>query len=249
LVISVFKTKNLLSQPYSLSYFDLMNAVQPELDFRSAIALALAEPEAADLRQLWRSLEPKLRGLSQKEQLSVAGQALCDLAEVCQRRAELMWVEWQDRHNTEGPIPDEDFLSGLVQKTMFLDISELVKQPKPRRVDGRVEEEGESVVEEVTKEQALLLAGAEDMLEIDVEQEIRHQGYDEDIAAWAEAVGGWLNRQVADEVTFAELLKGTGLSLVKVWLALILGNFDLRPLKEFYDGVAIRALHVAIDRG
>ncbi len=32
-------------------------------------------------------------GLSQKEQLQVAGQALCNLAEVCQRRAELMWAE------------------------------------------------------------------------------------------------------------------------------------------------------------
>ncbi len=29
-----------------------MNAIQLKLDFRSAIALALAEPEAADLRQL-----------------------------------------------------------------------------------------------------------------------------------------------------------------------------------------------------
>jgi hypothetical protein len=99
-------------------------------------------------------LEPELAGLSQQEQLQVAGQAFCDLAEVCQRRAELMWGEWVDQHNTEGPIPDEDFLAGLVQKTMFLDISELVKQPKSRRVAGSVVGEGESVVEEVTKEVA-----------------------------------------------------------------------------------------------
>jgi hypothetical protein len=97
-----------------------MKAIQLELDFRSAIAHALAEPEVADLRMLWRSLEPRLLGLTQKEQLQVVGQALCDLAEVCQRRAELMWV---DQHNTDGPIPDEDFLAGLVQKSMFLDIS------------------------------------------------------------------------------------------------------------------------------
>lgn len=46
-----------------------MNAVQLELDFRSAIAQALAEPEVADLRQLWRSLEPELLELTEKEQL------------------------------------------------------------------------------------------------------------------------------------------------------------------------------------
>ena len=97
-----------------------MTAIQLELNFKSAIAHALTEPEVADLRQLWDSFEPELVGLSQKEQLELAGQALCDLAEVCQRQAELMWSEWQDSHNTEGPIPDDDFLAGLVQKTMFL---------------------------------------------------------------------------------------------------------------------------------
>jgi hypothetical protein len=50
-----------------------MKPIQLELDFRSAIAQALAEPEVADLRQLWRSLEPELLGLTQKEQLQVAG--------------------------------------------------------------------------------------------------------------------------------------------------------------------------------
>jgi hypothetical protein len=129
----MFKTKKLLSQRYSLYCVFLMKAIHLELDFRSAIAQALAEPEVADLRSLWRSLEPELLGLTDKEQLQMAGQALCDLAEVCQRRAELMWDEWVDRHNSEGPIPDEDFLAGLVQKSMFLDISSLVKQPKSRR--------------------------------------------------------------------------------------------------------------------
>jgi hypothetical protein len=33
------------------------------------IAQALAEPEVADLRMLWRSLEPKLLGLTEEEQL------------------------------------------------------------------------------------------------------------------------------------------------------------------------------------
>jgi hypothetical protein len=148
-------------------------------------------------------LEPELAGLTQKEQLQVAGQALCDLAEVCQRRAELMWVEWQDSHNTEGPIPDEDFLAGLVQKTMFLDISALVRQPKSRRggvaavVDG-----GESVVEEVTKEVALLLAEAEaeeKPLSVAVLE------HDEDIAAWAEAVRGWLKQQGLESAAIVQL--------------------------------------------
>lgn len=117
------------------------------------------------MRSLWRtfgaelSLEPELLGLLQKKQLQMVGQALCDLAVVCQRRDEMMWDEWGDRLNTEGPIPDEDFLAGLVQKSMFLDISGLVRQPKSRRGGvASVEDEGDSVAEEVTKERGLLLA-------------------------------------------------------------------------------------------
>ncbi len=220
-----------------------MKAIQLELDFRSAIAQALAEPEVADLRMLWRSLEPQLRGLTEKEQLQVAGQALCDLAEVCQRRAELMWDEWVDRHNIDGPIPDEDFLAGLVQMTMHLDISGVVRQPKSRRsAVASVEDEGESVAEEVSKEMALLLAAAEDEVEIDVEQEIRHQGYDEDIAAWAEAIRGWIQSRSLKSATIMEIIEETKLTTCKVWIAGLLSDFELLQTKDFYsfDGLVFQ---------
>jgi hypothetical protein len=221
-----------------------MNAIQLELDFRSAIALALAEPEVADLRGLWLSLEPELLGLSQKEQLSMAGQALCDLAEVCQRRAELMWTEWQDQHNTDGPIPDEDFLAGLVQKTMFLDISEFVRQPKFRKAAVGKVENGDSVVEEVSKEQALLLAGAE------VEEEplpVAVLEHDEDIAAWAEAIRGWMQGQGLESVRISEVVEETNLSSGKVWIAGLLSDFELCQTKDFYsfDGLILNLELVA----
>jgi hypothetical protein len=213
-----------------------VKAIQLELDFRSAIALALAEPEVADLRQLWRSLEPELLGLTEKEQLQMAGQALCDLAEVCQRRADLMWDEWVDRHNNDGPIPDEDFLAGLVQKSMFLDISSLVRQPKSRRgVVAAVEEDGESVAEEVTKETALLLAGAEE--EVELEAAILGLEYDEDVKAWTDAIRGWMEQKGKKEAVLAELLEGVNLPVVNCWLGVILGGFKqhVSEAKGFYD--------------
>jgi hypothetical protein len=218
-----------------------MNAVQLELDFQSAIAQALAEPEVADLRQLWRSLEPELLGLNDKEQLQMAGQALCDLAEVCQRRAELMWDEWVDRHNSDGPIPDEDFLAGLVQKSMFLDISSLVKQPKSRKsAMTAIEDGGESVVEEVTKETALLLAGAEDEMEpADLMDGLE---YDEDIAAWANAIALWMRQQKLERVGFVELLDEVRFPVVKGWLAVLLDEgfaMDRLEGSEFYKSAGI----------
>ena len=77
-----------------------------------------------------------------------------------------MWSEREDRHKTKGPIPDDDFLAELVEKTMFLYVSELVRQSKSRKkVFAGNEDLGDSVVEEVTKETALLLAGVEEELE------------------------------------------------------------------------------------
>jgi hypothetical protein len=224
-----------------------MTAIQLELDFRSAIALALAEPEVADLRMLWRSLEPELLGLTEKEQLQVAGQALCDLAEVCQRRAEMMWDEWVDQHNTDGPIPDEDFLAGLVQKSMFLDISGLVRQPKSRRgVVAAVEAEGESVVAEVTKEVALLMAGAEE--EVEPEQAIEPQGYDEDIAAWAKVIALWMQQRGGDPVGFVELLDGVGYPVVKGWLAVLLDEGFAMDRFEGSDFYRCTGIFVALKR-
>ncbi|MGB8699391.1 MAG: hypothetical protein WCD18_08255, partial [Thermosynechococcaceae cyanobacterium] len=188
---------------------------------------------------LWNALEPELLGLSREMQLQVAGQALCDLAEVCQRRADLMWGEWQDLHNTNGPIPEDDFLAGLVQKTMFLDISDLVRQPKYRtRSRSTVEHEGESVAEVVTKEEALSMAVEE---EAETEEAIQRLEYDEDVAAWVEAIRQWLMVQQANEVVFVEMLEGVNLSRVKIWLGLLLGGFELRQSGSFYDaeGVAI----------
>jgi hypothetical protein len=229
-----------------------MKAIQLELDFRSAIAHALAEPEVADLRMLWRSLEPELLGLTEKEQLQVAGQALCDLAEVCQRRADLMWDEWVDRHNTDGPIPDEDFLAGLVQKSMFLDISGLVRQPKSRRgAVAAVEDEGESVVAEVTKETALLLAGAED--DVEPEEAIAQLEYDEDVKAWAKAIALWMQQQKLERVGFVELMDWVGYPVVKGWLAVLLNEgfaMDRSEGSDFYRSsgifVALKQEEIAI---
>jgi hypothetical protein len=223
---------------------ECMKAIQLELDFRNAhswceaFAQALAEPEGADLRMLWRSLQPELMGLSQKEQLSVAGQALCDLAEVCQRRADLMWDEWVDQHNTDGPIPDEDFLAGLVQKSMYLDISGLVKQPKSRRTGSILKNKGESVVTEITKEQALLMTEEE---EASLLMEMLE--HDEYIVNWNQAIRLWLTQKQTAEVSFTELLEELGQPIIKAWLALLLGGFELSQSGEFYDMSGVLIAH------
>ena len=129
---------------------------QLDLDFASTLASALDEPEQADISLMCASLEQHLQGRSPHEQLRVAGDAIKDMAEVCFQRAELMIQGWEDRYNSEGPVMDEDFLAGMVQQTMFLDVSDLCRQPKSRTSrQGFTGKLVESVVGEVSKDSVL----------------------------------------------------------------------------------------------
>ncbi|MCG9890013.1 MAG: hypothetical protein MH252_02915 [Thermosynechococcaceae cyanobacterium MS004] len=93
-----------------------MKAIQLELDFQSALAQALAEPEVADLRQLWRSLDPALLGLTQKEQFRVAGQAL--------------WTSWAAGWVWAGAT--RGLLCGRECPGWFTSMTEKIQVPAPR---------------------------------------------------------------------------------------------------------------------
>ena len=135
---------------------------------------------------------------------------------------------------------DEDLFAELVRQSFSLDLSGLVDEPElyVRAASVKTHEDGESVVE--YREKEAVLAELESFVDEDVGEELEQLAYDENIAAWAEAVRGWiLERQQADEVAFAELREGVGLSVVKVWLALLLGGFRLRQAGGFYGGVVV----------
>ena len=122
---------------------------------------------------------------------------------------------------------------------MFLNISTLVRQPKARKgAVAVVEDEGESIVEEVSKEQALLMAGAE----LEGTDLMDGLEYDEDVTAWAEAIALWMQQRGGNPVGFMEVLDGVEYPVVKGWLAVLLGGFELKQDGEFYDksGIVIR---------
>jgi hypothetical protein len=112
---------------------------------------------------------------------------------------------------------------------MFLDISGLVRQPKSRKATGDDGEEGgDSVVEEVTKEVALLLAGIEEEEEPLPVMVLEH---DEDVGAWAAIVREWMVANNCRSGSIGELVDSTNLSSVKVWIAGLLGDFEREHLK------------------
>ncbi|ABW33417.1 hypothetical protein [Acaryochloris marina] len=203
---------------------------QLELDFASALASALNEPEQADISLMCASLDQHLQGRSPHEQLRVAGDAIKDMAEVCLQRAELMIQGWEERYNSEGPVLDEDFLAGMVQQTMFLDISDLCRQPKSRKSrQGFTGEPVESVVGDVSKESVLEFV---DELESGKEVALKVSHVD-DVGAWVNAIAQYLER-ASEALSFAELVKGLGMPTVVVLIGVLLGGFQIEQTRDFY---------------
>ena len=210
---------------------------QLELDFEGAIAIARQDPVQMELFDLLDRLAPSLEGLSQEETLRLAGQRFMELAEVLEQKAEAMFSDWCDRHNDEGPIPDDDFLTGLVQETMFLDVSGVVRSPKGRRKVEPDELDIDSSVAEMDKEELLQLLAAADV-EVDPVEliPVEKLEYDESVSDWIAVVRSWLDSIELDQADLIEIIRGTAMSPVMVWMALLLGGFSLEKQGDFYQG-------------
>lgn len=188
------------------------------------------EPEQADISLMCASLDQHLQGRSPHEQLRVAGDAIKDIAEVCLQRAELMIQGWEERYNTAGPILDEDFLAGMVQQTMFLDVSDLCRQPKSRKSrQGFMGKPVESVVGEVSKKSVLEFVDEQESGK-EVALKVSHV---EDVGAWVNAIRAFLEEEEVP-ILFGDLVRRLGLESVAVLIGVLLGGFRVEQRGGFY---------------
>ncbi len=101
---------------------------QLELDLWGDLKTALKKPEAADMELLWHSLEDAIAFQDSNEQLLVAGDAISQIVEVFVLRANGILDSLEVTDSSEGPVLDEDFLSGLMRQSMSIDLSDLMEE-------------------------------------------------------------------------------------------------------------------------
>ncbi len=192
---------------------------------------ASVQPESVSLSKLWQLVEPHLKHLSDAEQLRFVSFVIVQLAELYTMKADRLLADWQDHHSDEGPVTEVDWLQGLVQRTMHLDLTDLVrtKEKRPARNNPN-----QSVVGTVEKKKVLEMVEA-----IETEEETKRSAlsvaHDENVSFWITTIHRWLQSQDKQKVSLIELTNNTNLSLVKVWLALLLGNYILEPEDDFYS--------------
>ena len=57
---------------------------------------------------------------------------------------------------------------------------------------------------------------------------------DEDVGAWVSQIQDWMELQGRDGADLLDIQQETGLGLIRVWIALLLGGFEVKQVCSFY---------------
>ena len=172
---------------------------QLELDLWGDLKVALKEPEAADMELLWHSLEDAIAHQDSNEQLSVAGDAITQIVEVYVKRAKsiLDSLEVNDDSN-EGPVLDEDFLSGLMRQSMSLDLSDLMEEYTFESESSPIS--GGSVVSLIDRKEAKAIARK---ARTAMRKDLVELAEKENIPKWQSAIALWIGQHQSEKVSGA----------------------------------------------
>ena len=231
--------------------------VQLELNLWEVLSEAALAPEDADLQQLWLMLESTVAPLELQDKLRIAAEAIAKMAQLVRDRSLLTMEELQALGSDEGPIMPSDAFNRYVRQTMQVDFEQFIEPlpSLPRKIPecqpSQFPDDGRSVVAVVDKEtllQALPGSDIEPQLDKDaIKQKLLDIAHAEDIEVWVRAIANCfgnakaeclalahLVREVQDLVAPENEVKGSS-PLVNIWLALLLGGFQLEQRLGFYD--------------
>lgn len=191
-------------------------------------------PEQVDLALLWQQWEPVLATLAPYEQLALGGTLIERLAELHHAKAEALFDQWQAVYDPQEPTLEPDWLQGLVRSSQQVSLGELVAPVRRRRSALEPEStEAESLVAAVDKAQVLAMVD-----DLEAAQQIGAIAHDESVGVWVGCLQGWFE-QYPDPIELRQLQAGLGWPLVQLWLALLLGGFELRPVGQGFYTTAI----------
>jgi len=211
---------------------------QLELSLWNTLQSVQMTPEQMNLGELLVQVEEAIAQVPEAEQLRLAGEMLLRVTDLYAKRAEVLITEWEDSYR--DPVVEQGFFAELVRQTMAVDLEELMeplppRKPRAKQSKATKAEEG-SIAAPVEKETLLAMV---DKLEAEAQdlsqQNVLAIAHDEDVSRWVAAIAQWLQDAPDPQVSFTELCRYLGMPLVKTWLGLLLGGFELEQQGEFYQ--------------
>ena len=179
-------------------------------------------------------LDAALEDLSQTPlsvQLSIAAQAIDQLAGLYQRKAEELLFGWENQAAI-GATLSSDWSAGLVRQPVAFDLSAVVEpvaETPPRRAkrDPAVDPEA-SIAAPISKENAIAFVDAIAQGDADLQSQLTALAGNESPALWQAAIArNFEGMEKSTALTFTQLRQQTGLAPVELWLGLLLGSYRL----------------------
>ena len=209
----------------------MVSVHQLQLDLGDAFDDAADIPEEANILELWQQFEQVMMELPWREQLRLGGEVIEQLAGICEAKSEILWDDWQDAHNSDGPALDSDWLRGITRQTQELDFTDLVQRSDhAKTANPEASAEDDSVVEEVEKASLL------DLVDALAEEEAKERAL---AVSHAENVSDWVQSLSSQKAHFprrlTDLQEQLKMPLVEIWIAALLGDFQVEQRGDFYD--------------
>lgn len=63
--------------------------------------------------------------------------------------------------------------------------------------------------------------------------------HDEDVSTWNQTIARWMIEQRISTIPLMQLQRSVEMPLVQLWLALLLGGYEIEQRGEFYDAQQI----------
>ena len=217
-----------------------MPVKQLELDLWDVLSTARQTPEDANLPMVFELLDLTLVDLDTRSQLRVAGEAVCQIADLFCDRSSFLFEELHSRAVNGEPIMADDAFDRYVRQSMVVDFDQFIEplQSLPRKAPEYTKN-GNSIVGAIDKEVLIQALEQESLLSFkdEFEQAIS-TAHAEDVSSWVEAIAQYIENNFSP-MRLIDLQAALPLSMVEIWLGLLLGDFKLEQRGEFYNASEI----------
>ena len=217
-----------------------MKVKQLELDLWDVISTARQTPEEANLPMVFELLDLTLVNLDTRSQLRIAGEAVCQIADLFCDRSSFLFEELHSRAVKGEPIMADDAFDRYVRQSMVVDFEQFIEPlpSLPRKILEQAQN-GNSIVGEIDKDVLIQALEQESLLSFEEEfEQAISTAHAEDVSAWVEAI----THRIAinfSPMRLIDLQSTLPLPIVEIWLGLLLGDFKLEQRGRFYDSSEI----------
>jgi hypothetical protein len=217
-----------------------MKVKQLELDLWDVLSTARQTPEDANLPMVFKLLDLTLVDLDTRSQLRIAGEAVCQIADLFCDRSNFLFEELHSRTAKGEPIMADDAFARYVRQSMVVDFDQFIEplQSLPRKTPEYAKN-GNSIVSAIDKEVLIQALEQESLLSVEEEFERAiNTAHAEDVSSWIEAIAQCIINN-SSPMRLLDLQMALKLTIVEIWLGLLLGDFKLEQRGEFYNSTEI----------